>query len=160
VQVQVRDSNGDPLGPDQGLTVESPVDQYSPRRLQDVWAVQVGVLGELGDANRLGASARWQQSAVPEYAVSVTNLDMETWSFSLFGERQLGPLAVGIHGRHVVAPPRTVENSAWDVRMVTLEGDSNFVDERFSPQLPFTASTNGTYSVALDSVALRIGFRK
>jgi hypothetical protein len=160
VHVQVMDSEGDSLGPDQGLTVEIPVDQYSPRRLQDAWAVQVGVLGELGEANRVGASARWQQSAVPEFAVSVTNLDMETWSFSLFCDRQVGPLVVGIHGRHVVIPPRTVEHSAWDVREVTLEGDSDFVDERFSPQLPFTASTNGTYTAAHDSVVLRVGFWK
>jgi len=52
---------------------------------------------------------------------------------------------------------RTITSSAWDVRLVTLDDDATYyVDERFSPQLPFTASANGSYSASLDSLAISL----
>jgi len=160
VHAQVLHQDGTTVGPEDGIDVDLPPDQYMPRRLENTWALQAGVLASIGEQNRLGGSARWQQSAVPEFAVSAVNLDMTTWCLSAYADHAWQGLTLGLAARHVLVPNRVVDESGWDVRDTSLSEDSGFVDERFSPQFPFAASTNGRYSVSLNSVALRLEVRR
>ncbi len=159
ILIGITSTDGDPIGADaeDGLAIEIASEQTSPRRL--VNSYNLGTTGgwqaidELWLGWRLGTNT----AAVPDYAVSATNLD-----FANIGA-QVGvrwtpseKVQLGLSAAHFGLFTRTIENSAWDVRD---PNSPDYVDERFSPKNPYKAGTNGIYEGKADSIGLRFAVR-
>lgn len=148
IAIGLTDANGGTVGPDDGVTIEIDSQQYSPRRLWN--SMSVSQLGGVQFNEDLWAGWRlmYNQNAVPSYAVSPSNLDFESVGFALGGRYTIaGPFTVGLNYTKYFLFTREITDSAWDLR------DGN---PRFSPELPYKASTNGTYGGNVDSVGLRL----
>ena len=127
--------------------------QYSPRRLEN----SSNFSGYGGfrpmDKMYLGAKVGYQQNAVPDFAVSATNLDFQSVGTMVAARYKVaGPLELGLSYTRFFLFERTITNSAWGVA----EGEADYVDDRFSPVLPYKANTNGTYSGRDNVIGLRL----
>ena len=146
----VLSEDGDALGEEDGLALSLPEQIYSPRRLWNAHSLALLSGGPLGDDDRwwLGGQARFNQNAVPDYAVSASNLDFTNLMVQVAGRRRLADAwTLGLSYSHVFLFTRTVTDSAWNL------GDGN---DRFSPPAPATTSGNGTYQAVVDSLGLRL----
>ena len=155
IQIDVVNEAGVQMGPDDGIALEVPETSYNPRRLWS--ALNVSVNGGYQVAPRvwLGGRVGWDQYAVPDEAVSPTNLDFTAWGLQGAARvRVAGPLTLGLSYTHFFLGTRTITDAAWDVRDDT---DPAYEDEYFSPKNPYVAGTNGTYSGHVNTVGLRVG---
>jgi len=137
------------IGPDDGVTISIAADQYNPRR---TWNSMNFVLMsglQLTDELWLGARGGYNQNAVPDYAVTPTNLDFANVPVVLGGRYQLGgSLTLGLSYSKFFLITRDIKDSAWNLQ------DGN---DRFSPSLPYKTNANGTYKGQVDTLGVRIG---
>ena len=97
LRIGVTDAQGNPIGPETtDLAITVAEEQWSPRRLWNSGNYAVNGGYRVNDLLWLGARAQYSQNAVPDYAVSATNLDYERAA----GSRRL-PLRPGpqVHRR-------------------------------------------------------------
>jgi long-subunit fatty acid transport protein len=146
--------DGDALGPEDGLPFEVDSIQYSPRRLWNASNYAANAGFDATDRVWFGGRVGYNQNAVPDYAVSATNLDFQNVGFVVAGRYTLGKVTLGLSYSKYFLTTREVTNSAWDVRDTE---DPKYVDERFSPSLPYKASGSGIYQGKVDIVGVRVG---
>jgi long-subunit fatty acid transport protein len=159
IVIGVTSEDGDPLGADaeDGLVLEISDTIYSPRRLWNSANLGINTGYWLSDRYWVGGRVGYNQNAVPDYAVSATNLDFENFGIQLAGRTILkDKFTLGLSYSKFFLTERVITNSAWDVRDTE---DSHYVDDRFSPKNPYKASGNGTYGGAVDIVGLRLGMK-
>ena len=149
ISIQVTNQDGNAIGPDDGVTIEIDKQQYNPRRLWDAGDFIAHVGWQTNDKLWLGLRSGYNAHAVPDYAVSPSNLDFDN-VFGMVGARYRAGehVVLGLAYTKYFLMTRTIKDSAWDLR------DGN---ERFSPELPYKAGTNGTYSGQVDGLGLRLG---
>ena len=154
-------AEGGPIGPDQGIIVEVSEEFYQPQRLKDSMYFSAGVVGSVVPRLDLGLHASWQTPAIEDFALNALQQDYETLDLGLHSSVRLREgLHLGLSYVHRRAQSRTIENSAWDVRSITAEDLlEDYVDERFSPQLPYVAGANGEYAHQSQLVSLRLELR-
>ena len=148
----ITDENGDQLGLG-SLTVAT--EQYSPRRLDNAMNLNVNGGSQISEPFWLGLRLGYNQNAVPDYALSATNIDFENAGLMIGARYQLKALELGLtYGRYFLFE-RTVTDSAW----AAATDSPDYVDERFSPgpAPPFQVSANGTYAGAVDIFGIRVG---
>jgi len=89
----------------------------------------------------VGGRVMYNQYAIPDYAVSATNLDFTNIG-GMLGVRYklVGPVSFGVAYTKFFPKTRTITTSAWDVRD---EDDAYYVDEYLSPKSPYKAAANG-----------------
>jgi long-subunit fatty acid transport protein len=153
--IGITDADGGPIDADDGLTPGFAIDtvQHSPRRLWD--SLNLYATGEFAfsDDLNLGARIGWNQYAVPDYAVSATNLDFTSIGGGLSVEYKiLKSLKLGASYTKFFPKSRTITNSAWDAA----KGTKDYKDDYFSPTTPNKANTNGTYSAQNNTFGVRI----
>ena len=149
IAIGLTNRQGNAIGPDDGVTIEIDAEQYSPRRLWN--SMNVSQLGgvQFNDDFWAGWRLMYNQNAVPDYAVSPSNLDFQNAGFSLGARYNVaGPLTLGLAYTKYFLFTREITDSAWDLR------DGN---PRFSPELPYKAGTNGSYAGNVDTLGVRIG---
>jgi long-chain fatty acid transport protein len=155
IVIGVTSLDGDALGADaeDNLSVEIATTQYSPRRLIDSMNVGMNAGYQINEATWLGARIQKNGSAVPDYAVSATNIDYANVGFMVAARRQLGAhVELGLAYSKFFLEEREITNSAWDAAA----SSPDYVDDRFSPSFPFKASANGVYSGKVDVVGVRL----
>lgn len=148
--IGVTDANGNALVTSAG---EINTTQYSPRRLKNSTSLNMNVGWQPNQTWWFGARAAYNESAVPDYAVSATNIDYESVGGYLAARAKLGKMNLGLTYGKFFPFQRQISNSAWNAS----EDSPDYVDEYFSPKLPYKASTNGTYTAKVDLVGVRIG---
>lgn len=155
IRIDLLSEDGDPIGAEDGVALDVPETSYNPRRLWNSVNVSVNGGYQVLPALWFGGRVGWDQLAVPNYAVSPTNLDFSAWGLQGAARwRVAGPVTLGLTYTHFFLGTRTITNSAWDVRD---EADPAYVDEFFSPKNPYVANSNGTYSGGVNTVGLRVG---
>lgn len=158
IKIGVYDANdaddNDTIGPDEGLLITVASTQYSPRRLENSINFAANVGYQATEAIWVGGRLAYNQNAVPDYAVSATNIDYESVGATLAGRYTVGKVELGLTYGKFFPFERAITNSAWDVRDDT---DPDYVDEFFSPVTPYKAGTNGTYKAKVDLVGVRVG---
>jgi hypothetical protein len=157
IAIDLTSLDGDAIGADEedGVTLEIAPELFVPRRLWNQINVGVNTGFTASDKLWFGLLLRFDQNAVPNYAVSATNLDFNNLGAMLAGRYKVGgPLTVGLSYMKFVALPRTITTSAWDIRD---SDDPLYVDDRFSPQAPFLANTNGKYTAQVNIIGVRVG---
>jgi hypothetical protein len=158
--LEMTDANGNALGPENGVSVSLSKENYLPQRLKNAPAFSVGGLWSSSSQKfRLGAQASWEAAAVPDFAVNALSVDFENFGLGAFIGLQSHGFSLGLRAdvRKMIA--REIHSSAWDVRLVTLTDDRTFyVDERFSPSFPYTASGNGNYEALFSSMNLSLSW--
>jgi long-subunit fatty acid transport protein len=148
----ITDENGEQLGLGE-LTVAT--EQYSPRRLGNAANLSVNGGYQVSDPFWLGLRLGYNQNAVPDYAMSATNIDFQNAGLMIGARYQGKALELGLtYGKYFLFE-RTVTDSAWDAP----EDSPDYVDERFSPgpAPPLQVSANGTYRGAVDIFGIRVG---
>jgi long-subunit fatty acid transport protein len=148
----VTDANGDQLGLG-SLTVAT--EQYSPRRLDNAMNLNVNGGYQISEPFWLGLRLGYNQGAVPDYALSATNLDFDNAGLMIAARYQLDALTLGLtYGRYVLFE-HSVTDSAWGAAT----DSPDYVDDRFSPgpEPPLQVSANGTYAGAVDIFGIRAG---
>lgn len=151
IKLDITNEQGEPLGPNDGLGLTISDEIYSPRRLWN--SSNFIFLGgaQLSDKLWLGWRTNYNQYAVPDYAVTPTNLDFANVGGMVAARYQVaGPLALQLAYSKFFLFSREITDSAWNL------GDGN---ERFSPEYPFLTSGNGTYSGNVDVFGLRLALR-
>jgi len=148
IDITVANENGDAIGQDDGVAIEIDTQQYSPRRLWNSFNGVATVGFQATDKFWLGGRLGGNQYAVPDYAVSATNLDFANVGVMLAGRYRIGKTTLGLAYSKFFLFTREITDSAWNL------GDGN---ERFTPDTPYKASGNGTYSGAVDAVGVRFG---
>jgi len=144
--------DGDALGEADGLAVELDEVIYSPRRLWNANSGMVLASRPIRERFWAGGQLRYNQFAVPDYAVSAANLDFENIVVQLAGRVNVGGRwRVGLSYSRAFLFTREIEDSAWNL------GDGN---ERFSPAAPATTSGNGTYAASADPFGVRVDYRR
>jgi len=147
--IDVTDAGGEPLST---ATGEIAPTIYSPRRLHN--SMNFILSGSVQATPKLWLGTRWgyNTSAVPDYAVSATNLDFESVGAMLAARYKIGPVALGLGYTKFIPFKRTITNSSWNA----VEGSDDYVDDRFSPALPYKANTNGEYKAVVDIIGVRV----
>lgn len=147
--IAVSDPDGVPLST---ATGEIAPTLYSPRRLRN--SMNFILSGSLQASPKLWIGTRlgYNTSAVPDYAVSATNLDFESVGAMFAARYKIGPMAVGLAYSKFIPFTRTITTSAWNAA----EGSDDYVDDRFSPKLPYKANTNGEYKAVVDIIGVRL----
>lgn len=148
--IGVTDAQGEPLETAAG---EIKTEQYSPRRLKSSANLHALAGWQATDALWLGTRVSYNESAVPDYAVSATNIDYQSVGGYLSARASLGPVTVGLSYAKYFPWERLITDSAWNAQ----EGESDYVDEYFSPALPYKANTDGLYKAKVDLVGVRVG---
>ncbi len=160
LRIGVLSSDGDLLGEDPedgitGLTIAE--EQFSPRRLWNASNFMASAGYQANDKLWFGAKGGYHQNAVPDYAVSATNIDYQSVGLMLAARVQVAdPLVLGVSYSKFMIFDREITNSAWDVRD---EDDPAYRDEYFSPKNPYKAGTNGLYTAKADMVGLRVDLK-
>ena len=148
VVISLDSEDGDPIGAEDGLGLEIGDTLYSPRRLWNSSNVAVftGISppGPMWFGLRLG----YNQYAVPSYAVNAGNLDFSNMGALISTRVKLGKAELGLGYYKFLLMDRNVTDSAWNLQ------DGN---ERFSPELPYNAGSNGLYTGAVDGLSVRFG---
>ena len=154
LRIGVTDAQGNPIGPETtDLAITVAEEQWSPRRLWNSGNYAVNGGYRVNDLLWLGARAQYSQNAVPDYAVSATNLDYESVGGQLAARFRFGQdrkFTAGLSYAKFFTFDRTITNSVWDI------GNG---DPRFSPATPFKANTNGTFSSKVDIAGVRFAAR-
>ncbi len=128
----------------------------SPRRLWDAnnYAVFAGY--QYSPELWLGGRVQYNQNAVPDYAVSATNLDFENTGFQVGTRYRMpmgssgGGLTVGLSYSKFFLVDRSVANTAWD---------GGGPDAGFSPtEPPFNVRSDGYYRGKVDIFGVRLGW--
>ena len=171
IKVTLTDTDGDPIaqeGEDLGngkvgkYPIQTSVNEtiYSPRRLWDASNFTLFAGYQANYNIWLGGRVAYNQNAVPDYAVSPTNLDFENAGFQIgtrytFGEEgDASRWTVGLSYAKFFLFERKITNSAWN-QWPNVGGP----DLRFSPkETPKNVSANGHYQAAVDIVGLRVEF--
>jgi long-subunit fatty acid transport protein len=149
--------DGDAIGTDEadglgGIVVDDK--QYSPRRLWNSVNYGANAGWQVTDPVWIGGRVGYNQNAVPDYAVSATNLDFQSIGVQAAGRYKIGKkLTLGLSYSKFFTFERTITDSAWNDQ----QGDRAGWDPRFTPQVPYKAGTNGTYKSKVDVVGLRVG---
>lgn len=153
--IVLTNDEGNPVGPENGLALEVNPDIYAPRRLYSVTTLAGNGGYWITPWLWSGARVGYKQYAVPDYAVSATNLDFESIGATLAARVKVSKsLTVGAVYTKNFLKTRTITNSAWDVRD---PDDANYVDDRFSAKNPYGANANGVYSGESNVFGVRIG---
>ncbi len=158
IAVTLTDKSGKEVGASDDEVLMS-VDKniHSPRRLWD--ASNYTLFGGYQASNNiwLGGRVAYNQNAVPDYAVSATNLDFENAGFQIGTRYTLGDAddlsawTVGVSYSKFFLFDRTITNSAWD---------GGGPDARFSPTAPpFNVSSDGEYTADVDIVGMRVEWK-
>ncbi len=147
--IGVTDAEGNPLTTSAGEIKDV---QYSPRRLNNSTNLHANASWQASERIWLGTRVSYNENAVPDYAVSATNIDYQSVGGYLAARATLGPVTVGLSYAKYFPFERLITNSAWDAE----EGSSDYVDEYFSPALPYKANTNGLYKAKVDLVGVRV----
>ena len=154
LRIGVTDSNGKPIGPDTtDLTISVAEEQWSPRRLMNSGNYAINGGYNISDLIWVGGRAQYSQNAVPDYAVSATNLDYQSYGgqgairFRFGKDRKF---TAGVSYAKFFTVDRVITNSVWDI------GNG---DPRFSPETPYKANTNGTFSSKVDIAGVRLAAR-
>ena len=158
IHVTIADKQGNAVGSadDDNVSLEVSKEIHSPRRLWDAnnYAVFTGY--QLSDSIWLGGRLAYNQNAVPDYAVSATNLDFENAGFQLGTKYRMpmgsgdGGLTVGLSYSKFYLVDRRVSDTAWN---------NGSTDARFSPtQAPMNVSGDGHYAGKVDIFGLRLGW--
>jgi hypothetical protein len=145
--LEMTNDKGEALGPENGASVSLDKEYYIPQRLQNAPGFSIGALWKSAQ-NKLsiGGQGTWERNAVPDFAVNALNIDFEAFGAGGFVGLRRKSLSIGLRADVKKSIAREITNSAWDVRLVALTDDrTNYVDERFSPSYPYTASSNGRY---------------
>ena len=153
IVIGVKSTNGDPLGPDDGLLISVADTQYSPRRLENSMNFAVNAGLQATEAVWVGGRLGYNQNAVPDYAVSATNIDYANVGGTLAARYTVGKAELGLSYGKFFPFERNIEHAAWNVK----EGEDDYVDEYFSPVTPYKAGTNGTYNARVDALGVRVG---
>jgi hypothetical protein len=158
--LEMADENGDALGPENGVSVSLAKENYLPQRLENAPAFSLGATWSSPKQRlRLGTQASWEAAAVPDFAVNALSVDFENFGLGAFVGLRIDGFSLGLRAdiRKMIA--REIHSSAWDVRLVALTDDKTFyVDERFSPSFPYTASGNGNYEALFSSMSLSLSW--
>jgi len=129
-------------------------DKYSPRRLQDSISAAAAVGWVPAESWRLVLGAGYDGHAVPDYALSATNLDFDSAGGFIGLRRKLvAGLSGGLSYAQFFPFTREVTGGAWDVRDTE---DSAYVDDRFSPDGPYRANADGTYAADMKAFGVRV----
>jgi long-subunit fatty acid transport protein len=155
LRIGLTDLEGGAIDSGEGLTPGFTIatEQFSPRRLQNSLNLYATAEVAVSDAMVLGSRFGWNQSAVPDYAVSATNLDFTSLGGGLSVDYQVAKrLKLGASFTKFIPQTRTITNSAWDAT----KGTDVYVDDRFSPSLPNKANTDGVYSAQNNTFGLRL----
>jgi len=153
--IGVTDMNGGPIDADDGLTPGFSIatEQNSPRRIWDSVNLYATAEYALNDDLKLATRVGWNQYAVPDYAVSATNLDFTSLGGGLAVDYKLTKgLRLGASYTKFFPQSRTITNSAWNAA----KGSDDYKDDYFSPTLPNKANTNGTYSAQNNTFGIRL----
>jgi long-subunit fatty acid transport protein len=157
IRIDLVSQDGDEIGADaeDGLTtgITVPKTTYNPRRLWN--SLNIGVSGGYQALPKLwlGARVGWDQYAVPDWAISPTNLDFD--AYGLQGAvrwRVARPVTLGLSYTHFFLDSVTVKHSAWGAS----EDSADYRDEYFTTALPYQHSTNGFYSGHVNTVGVRV----
>jgi hypothetical protein len=155
-QLEMTNAQGEALGPENGVSVSLEKHHYNPQRLLNAPAVSIGAMWTpRPDQFQFGAALGWNKSAIPDAAVNALNIDFDSYSASGFVGIKKKQVAYGLRINAQKSLSRTISSSAWDVRLVALTDDrTHYIDERFSPSYPYTASGNGRYEGFAASMSL------
>lgn len=146
--------DGDGLGKADGLSIEVNDTIYSPRRLWNNLDITANGGYWITEALWVGAKGGYKQYAVPDFAVNATNLDFEVVGMTAAVRYRFAKkYTVGLAYTKNFLTPRTITNSAWDVRD---ENDPDYVDDRFTTQAPYNTGSNGTYTGDSNVFGLRL----
>ena len=149
--IGITDTNGDQitLG-----SVSVATEQYSPRRLRNTMDLNVNAGYAVSDPLWLGLRLGYNQSAVPDPAVSATNLDFENAGVVLGARYKVKALELGLTYQKFLLFERDVTDSAWGAAT----DSDDYVDDRFAPTAPpYQVSANGTYAGSIDIFGVRVG---
>lgn len=153
LHINVLSEDGDEIGSEDGIALNVAQDIYSPRRVRN--AVSVAAAGgyQVTDHLWLGLRLGYNPHAVPDYAVSSTNLDFDNLGGVVGARYEVGPVTFGLAFQKYFLLTRTITTSAWDVRDTD---DPSYVDDRFSAKNPYSANTNGTYAGSMNALSIRV----
>lgn len=153
--IGVLSEDGDAIGadPEDGIAVSIAETIYSPRRLNNSYNFGLNGGYQAHEHLWVGTRLAYNTHAVPDYAVSATNIDYTNVGAYLAARATFGPMQVGLSYAKYLPFERTITNSAWDAA----EDSADYVDEYLSPKNPYKASANGTYHTKVDIVGVRIG---
>ena len=157
--MEITDVDGNQVGHNNGVLSDISVENYIPLRLNNRLALQAGAEFRVNERLDIQSEVEWRQPSVSDYAVNALNLDFETLAIGGgLSTTLFRGVEVGVDFIEILSIPRLITNSAWDVRVHSLvDVDPNYVDERFSPQLPYTASGNGYYESVMRTFSVRVG---
>jgi hypothetical protein len=158
--LEMTNDNGEALGPENGVSVSLDKEHYIPQRFLNAPGFSIGGLWTSAQ-NKLsiGGQATWERNAVPDFAANALNIDFESFGAGGFVGLRRKSLRIGLRADVRKNLAREISNSAWDIRLVALSDDrTNYVDERFSPSLPYTASGNGQYESFSASMSLSLSW--
>jgi hypothetical protein len=131
--------------------------QWGARRLWDANNFALFSGYQLDENIWVGGRLGYNQNAVPDYAVSPTNLDFENVGFQIGGKYRFkvgkakeNGVTVGLSYSKFFLFTREVSDTAWG-------GD--VPDEHFSPkEAPFNVSSDGRYEGRVDILGFRLGY--
>lgn len=153
--IGLTDLEGGPIDEGEGLTPGFSIatEQFSPRRLGNSLNLYATTEYAYSDAMTLGARLGWNQQAVPDFAVSATNLDFTSLGGGLSVDYQVAKrLKAGASFTKFLPQSRTITNSAWNAA----KDSDDYKGDRFSPTMPNKANTNGTYSAQNNTFGVRL----
>jgi len=154
IAIGLYSEDGDALGIDDGIILSIGTEQMSPRRLQNSSNYILTAQYQASDDLSVVARGMYNTNAVPDYAVSATNLDFTSYGGGLSANYKVtDALGLSLAYTRFFPLERVITNSAWDVRD---DSSSDYVDDRFSPQSPYKAGTNGTYNAHNNVLGIRI----
>jgi long-subunit fatty acid transport protein len=151
--IHVVSEDGDPIGAEDGMSIDVSEDIYSPRRLQNAinFATHAGY--DLNEQTWFGVRGSYSHHAVPDFAVTATNLDYNSFGIAFGARRNLTEsLILGLAFTHYQVQAREITNSARNAP----QGSEDYIDDRFSPNGPFSASGNGNYHATNNVFGLRL----
>ena len=159
IAVTLTDKKGNEVGSgDDDVQMSVAKEIYSPRRLWDASNYTLFAGYQTNKNVWFGGRLGYNQNAVPDYAVSPTNLDFENAGFQLgarytFGDgKDAGGFTMGLSYSKFFLFERKIVGSAWN---------GGGPDERFSPTAaPFNVSADGHYRGKVDIVGLRLEYKK
>jgi long-chain fatty acid transport protein len=148
------DDDNDAIDAGERSAAEVKTEQFSPRRVWNATNLAATAGYQANDKLWVGGRLAYNQFAIPDYAVSATNLDFTNIGGMLGVRYNIGgPVTLGVAYTKFFPQTRTITTSAWDVRD---EDDDYFVDEYLSPKSPYKANANGEYSADVDIVGIRV----
>ena len=151
--INVLSEDGDPIGQADGITIEVDEDIYSPRRVESAYNFATHLGYDYDAKTWLGARVAYNHHGIPDFAVTATNLDYDNIGFGVGARRYLSDnLVLGLSYTYYQVHGREITNSARNAP----EDSPNYVDERFSPSMPYSASGNGLYQAYNQVFGVRV----